>query len=141
MPRHAAPATPTTADLQLLLGPAFAAYETLLREHSELRPEWKYYGAKSGWTLKLFEKSRNLCFIMPRAGELAIAFLLGERGVEAALASTLPESIKQEIREARTYVEGRPVRITARTPSELGPVETLLAIKRQRPPGRARQRA
>jgi hypothetical protein len=131
MPRHAAPPAPTIADLQLLLGPAFAAYEALLHGHPELRPEWKYYGAKSGWTLKLFEKTRNLCFVMPRAGELSIAFVLGARAVELALRSTLPESIRQEIRAARTYAEGRGVRVAARTPADLGPVETLLAIKRQ----------
>ena len=46
---------PTESELRALLGESFAAYEALLAGHADLRPEWKYYGPKSGWTLKLFD--------------------------------------------------------------------------------------
>lgn len=122
---------PSDAELRALLGARFAAYEALLRANADLRPEWKYYGPKSGWTLKLFDRRRNLCFIMPREGELGVAFLLGEAAVRRALDSDLPEPLKQEIRDARQYVEGRPVRLTVRGKADLQRVATLLAIKRQ----------
>jgi hypothetical protein len=129
MPRKSAAAPPSPAVLRTTLGPSFAAYQRFLEQHDDLRPEWKYYG-KSGWTLKLFEKSRNLCFITPHEGEFSIAFLLGREAVEEALRSTLPEAVKRQIREARTYVEGRPVKLTVRKERDLAPARKLLKIKR-----------
>ncbi len=33
--------------------------------HGEPTEEWKYYGSKSGWTLKTLHKRRNLFFFTP----------------------------------------------------------------------------
>jgi hypothetical protein len=130
MPRTEVP--PSDSELRALLGASFAAYETLLAGNAKLRPEWKYYGPKSGWTLKLFDGRRNLCFLMPRADGLGVAFVLGEAAVQRALDADLPALLKQEIREARQYVEGRPVRLTVRDGADLAAVATLLAIKREK---------
>jgi hypothetical protein len=131
-PKTLAQVPPTESELRALLGASFAAYQALLAGNADLRPEWKYYGPKSGWTLKLFDRRRNLCFLMPRAGELGVAFALGEAAVKRALDADLPAPLKQEIREARQYVEGRPVRLTVRDAADLALVATLLAIKREK---------
>lgn len=124
------PPPPADADLRRLLGGAYRAYAALLDRNPGLRPEWKYYGAGNGWSLKLFHGKRNLCFVSPRETRLLIGFALGAKAVEQALGSGLPESVKQEIRQARAYVEGRAVRLEARTEQDLEPVQVLLDIKR-----------
>lgn len=124
-------AEPTAAELEQQLGRSHAAFRELLAEAATLRPEWKYYGPKIGWTLKLFEKKRNLCFVSPKAKHFDVAFLFGERAAESVLASAaVPEPVKDELRNARRYVEGRAVRVTVAGRKDLATVRALLALKR-----------
>lgn len=124
------PTPPSDDELRALLGRRYAAYVAFLEQNAALRPEWKYYGAKSGWSLKLFEKKRNLCFVMPRTAQLQISFLLGKEAVAAALASSLPETLKQELRAARAYVEGTPAHVRVDSKRDLAAAQLLLEIKR-----------
>lgn len=125
------PAEPAPAELEQQLGRSYAAFRTLLEEDSTLRPEWKYYGEKSGWALKLFEKKRNLCFVLPKVKHFDVAFVFGDRATETVLASAVvPEPVKEELRSARRYAEGRGVRVTVSGQKDLETVRTLLAIKR-----------
>ena len=122
---------PSDAELRTLLGRRYAAYTAFLEQNAALRPEWKYYGAKSGWSLKLFDGKRNLCFVQPRPGRLQISFLLGRDAVAAALASALPETVKQALREARVYVEGTPAHVRVDSKRDLAAAQLLLQIKRE----------
>lgn len=130
MSPRTAPPPPSEAELRAKLGESYAAYEAFLARHADLRPEWKYYGEKTGWSLKLFEKKRNLCFLAARDGELHIAFLLGGPAAAAVQESKLPAALKKQIREARVYAEGRAARLVARSEKDLAPADILLEIKR-----------
>jgi hypothetical protein len=130
MTARTTPQPPGDAELQQQLGEAWTTYRALLAAAPDLRPEWKYYGAKYGWTLKLFLGSRNLCFLSPHEGELMVAFLFGPSDFERVLESGVPEPMKDELRTARRYVEGTPLRMTLKTPTDLPPVLELLEIKR-----------
>ncbi len=98
-------------------------------ETGHLTLEWKHYGQKSGWTLKLLSKKRNLLFVGPEDGFFIIAFVFGDRAVEAVLKSMLPEAIKNELLNARKYAEGRGIRFEIRDESELENVLQLIKIK------------
>jgi hypothetical protein len=98
-------------------------------ETGQLTLEWKHYGQKSGWTLKLLSKKRNLLFVGPEDGSFIIAFVFGDRAVEAVLKSQLPETIKNELLNARKYAEGRGIRFEIRDESELESVIQLIRIK------------
>lgn len=121
---------PANVDLRAVLGESYGALEAFVRHNRELRPEWKDYGRKLGWSLKLFDGKRNVCFLTPHEGRLMIGFVLSARATEAALASSLPDEVKQQIREARVYAEGRGVRLEARTERDLAPAQQLLELKR-----------
>jgi hypothetical protein len=99
------------------------------KETGQLTREWKHYGQKSGWTLKLLSKKRNLLFVGPEDGYFIIAFVFGDRAVEAVLKSQLPESIKNELMNARKYAEGRGIRFEIRDNSQLDSVLQLIRIK------------
>jgi hypothetical protein len=116
--------------LKQILGERYILFEALLAAHSELRPEWKYYGVKYGWSLKLFEKKRNLCFVTPRAGELRVAFTFGDRQYEQVMSSGVPASVKNQLADAKRYMEGRGVSLLVEKPAHLKTVEQLLSIKR-----------
>jgi len=124
------PQPPAEKEIRARLGAAFPLYRALL-DSGPFRPEWKFYGARYGWSLKLFEKKRNLCFIAPKEGAFDVAFVFGERAAEAALAGPAQEWLKEALRSARRYPEGRGVRVTVATTAELEQVQELLAIKRE----------
>jgi len=123
------PEPPRDEDIRAKLGDVFPLYHELL-EDPALVPEWKYYGAKYGWSLKLFEKKRNLCFINPKEGLFDVAFIYGDRAVQEALAASPRADIEALLRGARHYPEGWGVRVTVGSEAELGQVRLLLAIKR-----------
>lgn len=74
--------------------------------HGESTEEWKYYGPKSGWTLKTLRKKRNLFFFTPHQGYFRIAFVFGDRTVAEILKSDLPKAVIEEVKNAKKYAEG-----------------------------------
>ena len=98
-------------------------------ETGQLTKEWKHYGQKSGWTLKLLSKKRNLLFVGPEEGYFIIAFVFGDRAVEAVVKSQLPEPIKNDLQNARKYAEGRGIRFEIRDDRDLDSVLQLIRIK------------
>lgn len=122
---------PTSGDVESLLGTRREWLQELIASGEKpLVVQWKYYGAKIGWTLKLFERSRNLCFITVGKGRFWVAFVFGDRAVEAIQASALPAAVISEIRDARRYAEGRGIRLEISSRRVLGHAMTLLDIKR-----------
>ncbi|NJD09535.1 MAG: DUF3788 family protein [Gemmatimonadetes bacterium] len=128
------PQPPADAELRQRLGATWPVYRALLDAAADLRPEWKYYGPKYGWNLKLFKGSRNLCFLNHYQDEFLVAFRFGERAVPRVLASGIPQALKDEFMAAKPYVEGRPLRLKVRAAAELPAVLELLDIKRQPSP-------
>ena len=126
-----APQPPREEEIRERLGGVYPLYRALL-EGGPFVPEWKFYGAKYGWSLKLFEKKRNLCFINPKDGSFDVAFNFGDRAAEAVLAGTSSEAVKEALRAARRYAEGRGVRLTVASAPDLDEVRRLLAVKRAR---------
>jgi hypothetical protein len=115
------------------LGDTYRYYTSICdfikNEFGSLTPEWKFYNQKSGWTLKLFHKKRNILFIGPRRGFFLVAFIFGEKAVDKVLAGDLPEKIKTELATAKKYAEGRGVRIEVRTNEDAALINKLIKIK------------
>lgn len=132
MPRTEAaspPEPPRDEEIRERLGPAFALYRAFV-ESGPFTPQWKYYGPKYGWSLKLFEKKRNLCFLGPQDGVLDVSFVLGDRAREAGLAGPGAEDVAGLLRDARHYPEGWGVKVSVRDEAGLALALRLLAIKR-----------
>ncbi len=129
---------PSDAELRAQLGPAHSAYRALLDGHPALTPEWKWYGKKNGWSLKLLDGKRNLCFIGPHEGYFNAGFVFGHDAVNRALESeSLPADIKRLIADAPTLPEGRGFRLEVRDESLLPAISHLLEIKRGPKPATA----
>ncbi len=97
--------------------------------------DWKYYGQKSGWILKLFKKKRNLFFVTPQRGLFRIAFVFADRAVAEVESSDLPESIKENLKSARKYAEGRGLQIEVKEAKDVEIVKKLVQIKVGNRPG------
>jgi hypothetical protein len=129
MPVMRAPEEPTRAEIDEILGDGVALLEAFLRRNPELRPEWKYYGPKNGWSLKVFRKKRNMCFVGHEPGALAMAFVFGERAYDRLLTSDMRPALRKAVEGARRFPEGRGIRLVLRDESDLDDAQLLLDIK------------
>lgn len=124
---------PTDADLTATLGPARLAWDRLLSEltqqHGVDVHEWKSYGTKGGWSLRVLRKKRTVVWLSPSPGCFTVLFILGEKAMHAARETKLPLRIVRAMNEAPKYPEGTGVRLIVKSPSEIGSLVKLAAIK------------
>jgi hypothetical protein len=124
---------PSEKDVVAELGKARDVWDAITREigakYAPIEREWKTSKSSFGWMCVLKHKNRTLLYLTPDAGAVRVAVVLGERAVELALASGIPEPIKALIREARPYAEGRGIRFTVCTRAEIPVITELVVIK------------
>jgi hypothetical protein len=124
---------PTADELTAALGPARVYWDQLLaRLAAELNlvvEEWNSYSPKYGWSLRLKVKKRNIVYLGPSRGGFNVAFILGDRAVEAARQSTLPRRIVKLVEEGTRYPEGTGVRLEVSGAKDIPAIVKLAAIK------------
>ncbi len=124
---------PTDAIVSDFLGESRYYWEdikqTIREQVGEFTEEWKFYGSKCGWTLKILWKKRNLFFFTVYPHFFRIAFVFGDKAVEAVISSDLRSDIKKSLQEARKYAEGRGLRLDVRTSNDAECVKKLITIK------------
>ena len=75
------------------------------------------------------QKKRTVLYMTPCERYFLASFALGEKAVQAAHQSDLPDSVLNIIDSARKYAEGRGVRLEVRSKKDLENVKELAAIK------------
>jgi hypothetical protein len=120
---------PTARELTTLLGESYAAFRALTKRTAAVTCEWKRYSKKSPWVLKVSQGDRTLFYATPKVEAFEATVVLGERATAAALNGRVSKKLHPFIRSAKTYVEGRPVRIVVRGEADLASVEQLVAVK------------
>jgi hypothetical protein len=103
--------------------------EYVIKKYPKATEEWKYPGAKYGWSFRLKDKKRNIIYLGPREDHIMVAFMFGDKGFDAVQESSLPQPIKDELRNAKKYVEGRVIRLQVRNKADLADIKTLIDIK------------
>ena len=94
-----------------------------------LTDDWKFYNQKSGWTLKVLKKKRNLFFMIPVEGLFKITFVFGDKAVSVVEKSDLPKEIINNLKAARKYMEGRGIQIEVKDLEDLKNIKKLVEIK------------
>ena len=124
---------PNNETLSKLLGTSYKYWEKLKehlgQEYGGFAEEWKYYGQKLGWSLKILRKKRNLFFFTACDGFFRISFVFGEKAVATVEQSKLPKKLIDDLVNAKKYAEGRGVQIEVKTRSDVENVKTLVRIK------------
>lgn len=130
---HDGSRTPDDVLLRSMLGKTMGFWEGLRSRLAEaypsVREEWKFYGRKYGWSMKMLLGKRNLFFFAPQNGWFQIGFVFGEKAVGAVEKSGIPDRMKKELRESKKYMEGRGLRVDVRSPEDVDAVVTLADIK------------
>ena len=124
---------PTGEMLADVLGKSYRYWtelkDLLVTAHGELTEEWKFYGKKNGWTLKLLRKKRNLFFVKPYNKFFQVTFIFGDKAVSEIMNSDLPDEFKERIKNAVKYAEGRGLNIIVDKKASVEHVLKLAAIK------------
>jgi hypothetical protein len=125
--------SPTDAELKAALGSASALWSGIVHVVedvvSPLDTEWKPSKAEFGRMCLLQHKKRTLLYLTPEKEKVRVAIVLGERAYGLAMASSLPAAIKKSFSEARPYAEGRGIRFSVSSPSDLSTIKKLVEIK------------
>ena len=125
---------PDDGAVSAVLGGAAPIWDEL-RTHVEenypgINGEWKHYGKTAGWTYKLLSNKRNLLFFTPQNGSFRIRFVFGEKACGRIEADdNLSDEIKEAMRKATPYAEGRSIDIDVDRHEQLDTIKRLLKIK------------
>jgi hypothetical protein len=119
---------PAPGEVATLLGRSHAQFEVLTRRAGAVC-EWRRYSKTAPWVMKVSDGDRTLYYITPKARHCEVTVVLGKRATAAALAGRVRKKLHPAIREAKPYVEGRPVRVLVRSAADVHAVEELLAVK------------
>jgi hypothetical protein len=124
---------PTDEMLSQALGATFDYWKQIIdylkSEIDGVLEDWKFYGKKYGWQLKMLKKKRNLLFLIPSEGVFSVVFVFGDKAVAAVEQSDLPDTIKTELANAKKYMEGRGIKIEINSADEVEHVKKLVRIK------------
>jgi len=101
----------------------------LTTNNGDLNEDWKFYGQKIAWTLRLLYKKRNLFFLTPYENYFQIGFVFSDIAASVIEKSNLPKNIIEEIKNTRKYAEGRGLRISVNKSNDVKLVLKLTEIK------------
>lgn len=118
--------------LSSALGNHYNYYNTIvsyLKNKFNVIEEWKYYGQKIGWQLKLFHKKRNLFFLTPDNNSFSISFNYGEKAFQYIMQNDYPDFIKDKLSNARKYMEGRGIIVPVNSDLDVQLILKLVGVK------------
>ncbi len=125
---------PSNAEIAAALGPATALWnevvDRITRDDAITAQEWKGVCVKKyGWSLRLLHKKRSIVYLNPCTGCFRVAFVFGDKALEAVRGESFPESVAKVIATAPKYPEGTGVRLLVKRHSDLPAVFKLAHIK------------
>jgi len=123
---------PTAEEVAAALGKTAELWKELvdwLAEQGASGQEWKAYSSKSGWSLRLKVKKRNIIYLSPYSGNFCAGFIFGDKAVAAARQSNLSRATLKLIDEAPHYPEGTGLRLVVKAQKDLAAIRKLALIK------------
>ena len=124
---------PRDSDLAETLGDSRSLWGELeslmVVQFQPLSVDWVFSGRKWGWSLRLKQKKRTVLYMTPSSGHFVVGFALGQKAVDAAHESDLPQATLDMIEGSQKYAEGRAVRLEVRTSDDLRTAARIAPIK------------
>ncbi len=124
---------PTNEEIAIALGPSAPLWSQLLdslaTEQGLTDQEWSSSSPKYGWSLILKLKKRRIVYLGPCAGCFRASFVLGDKAVAAARASSLSNPVLKLLANAPHYAEGTGLRLIVKSAKDLPTIRKLAEIK------------
>jgi hypothetical protein len=123
--------TPDETTLKKSLGELYSGYKEILELTEDFDHEWKYYGKKHGWQLKVLRKRKALLYLIPQEKSFRIGCAARENERERLLNSSLPPKTKEELATAKKYPEGYPLRLEIKTKTDMRAVRVVIEVLKE----------
>ena len=124
---------PGEAELKTALSKTFPYWKTLeevtLKAEPSAKGDWHFSGPKYGWSYRISDKKRVIIYLLPRDKFFKCAFVFGGKAYEAVMASDVSDEIKNELKAAKPYVEGRGIRLEVKSKTIVSDLKMLVKIK------------
>lgn len=103
--------------------------EYLYDKHLNISEEWRFYNDGKSWLYKAVKKKQTLYWIGVIKDTFRVSFYFGEKAEPVIEASSLPESIKEEFRNAKRYGQLRAISIEVRSEDDFSNIIQLIELK------------
>ncbi len=103
--------------------------EYLYEKHLNITEEWRYYNDGKSWLYKAVRKKQTLYWIGVINDTFRVTFWFGDKAEPVIIESTLPDSIKEDFRNAKRYGQIRAISIEVRSDDDFTNVVKLLELK------------
>jgi hypothetical protein len=123
--------TPDESNLKKVLGKLYPAYKEVMELTEDFDHEWKHYGKKHGWQLKVVKKGKALLYLIPQEKSFRIGCAVRENEKERLLHSSLPHKTKEELATAKKYPEGYPLRLEIKSKTDMRKVCVVLEVLKE----------
>jgi hypothetical protein len=123
--------SPHESTLKKDLGELYPAYKEILGLTEAFDREWKYYGKKHGWQLKVVRKGKALLYLIPQEKSFRVGFAVRENEKERLMNSGLPPKTKEELATAKKYPEGYPLRLEIKSKTDMRTVRAVLEVLKE----------
>jgi hypothetical protein len=124
---------PAQDELRAALGPAMPVWDQLVARLAAdcniATAEWNSYSPKYGWSMRLKVKKRNIVYLVPHLGRFSVAFIFGDRAMEAARQARLPKKVAAAVAAGKRYPEGTGIRLDVAGARDVPAIVKLAAIK------------
>lgn len=125
--------TPTPADLKNALGKTSDCWIKIEKLTKEIAPKavavWHFSGDKFGWSYRISDSKRVLVYLLPRENYFKVALVFGNKAVLQIQNSDISEHIIKELLAAKSFAEGRGIRIDVRDNEDIRDIQKLIEIK------------
>jgi hypothetical protein len=124
---------PGDKDMENSLGKMYTAWQDISRfvldKHPSATLEWNYPGEKFGWSFRIKDKKRAIIYLLPRDKYFKVAFVFGQKAFDQIMGSAVSDEIKNELKSAKKYAEGRGIRLDVKNTEVIKDITELIEIK------------
>ncbi len=124
---------PTDELVFLIIGENSVYWEQLIdylyENHFDITEEWRFYNDGKSWLYRTLRKKKTLYWIGVIKDTFRISFWFGDKAEPIIEASSIPENIKEEFRNAKRYGKLRAISIEIRSTEDLQNVISLVELK------------
>ncbi len=101
----------------------------LYEKHLNITEEWRFYNDGKSWLYKAVRKKQTLYWIGVIKDTFRVTFWFGDKAEPVIIESTLPDSIKEDFKNAKRYGQLRAISIEVRSDDDFTNVVKLLELK------------
>lgn len=128
---------PSDEDVVAFIGQSagllWLALQTFVVDTYDLQSEWKYEGAKSGWSLYCRKSGRALVTLSPNSEGFTALVVLGGKEAEQALSNveSFGPNVRVLLETAQAFYDGRWLWIPVRDTRDVDDIQKLLLMKKK----------